>query len=97
MPLRSDVRKALKGIKTQSVALDVLYRTAQRGELPYEIVAITYGIQYALDTQRLPGKVDWEVQQLNAQETGRLVVDLLETGLDSAADVPRAIIAKFTQ
>jgi hypothetical protein len=79
----------------QDLVLDRIDREARDGYLPGNLREITYGIQWALETGRLPGKADYQVRHLTAQETARLVADLYVAGVECSGDVPRALIERF--
>ena len=91
--LRLQVRSLLAGCKVDP--LGKIYCAARDGYLPRDLMGICYGIDYSLNTGRLPGKVDHDVRQLKPQQMGKLVCDLLEDGVTLAGDVPQALIRRF--
>lgn len=93
--IRSQLRFFVAGMHHQDLALDRIDRGARDGYLPAALREITYGIQWALGTGRLPGKADYRVRHMSVQETARLVADLFLDGIACSGDVPRALIARF--
>lgn len=93
--LRLQLRSLVAGMHCQDLALDRIDREARDGYLPQNIREIAYGIQWALETGRLPGKADYQVRHLKVQETARLVADLYMDGIECSGDVPRALIERF--
>lgn len=75
--------------------LGKLYREAKFNNLPREIGEICYGISYALDTGRLPGKVDYEIRHLKPQKMGKLVCDIYESNNYLVGEIPAILIKMF--
>jgi len=94
-PLRLRVRSILAGCKIDP--LGRIYCGARDGYLPRDLMGISYGIEYSLNTGRLPGKVDHKVRHLTPQQMGKLVCDLFDEGITLAGDVPQALIRRFAQ
>lgn len=93
--IRSKLRSLVAGMHSQTLALDRIDREARDGYLPHNLREITYGIQWALETGRLPGKADYQVRHLKVQDTARLVADLHLGGITCSGDVPHALIVRF--
>jgi hypothetical protein len=86
--------KGFAGTKYQDLNLDTIYRAAQRQELPIDLMGITYGIQYALDTQRLPGKVDYAVRNMKTAKLLKIIIEAHQKEL-TASDMPRYLIERM--
>jgi hypothetical protein len=95
MALRSQLRSLVAGMHRHDLVLDRIDREARDGYLPANLRQITYGIKWALETGRLPGKADYMIRHLKAQEIARLVADMHIAGIECSGDVPRALIARF--
>ena len=93
--IRSQLRSLVAGMHHQDLALDRIDREARDGQLPMNLREIAYGIQWALETGRLPGKADYQVRRLKVQEMARLVADLFLEGIACSGDVPRALIVRY--
>lgn len=94
--IKSKIKLIAKGLSYQDLILDSIYRAAKNNDIPYDFVNITYGIKYALDTQRLPGKIDYVIKNLSNKETCDLIYTLYENKVLLIGDIPRELIKMYS-